>query len=318
MSAVETADITHAGVRISRLGFGCAGLMRIASRRGRSKLLDTTFDLGVRHYDVARMYGLGTVESEIGRFVASRRDEVTIATKFGIDAPRGFGHLGLLQQPARAFLNRVPAARNAIKQRSDAFVPPRRYDADIAQRSLDKSLSELNVDYIDILFVHDPNPSDDVASAELADFFEGARAAGKIRSWGVSQDAHPGLRIRATLGSSAILQIRDDVFSRQLYTEPTIVFGVLGAPRDRIVTALKDEDRRLAWNSRLGSDVLAGDTLAQLLIAEALDANPGGAALFSTTQPDRIAPAVAAANYAPPAEILATFRDLVASIGDVS
>ncbi len=51
-----------------------------------------------------------------------------------------------------------------------------------------QSLTALGVDYVDILFVHGPEPSDTVATDELREFFERARQQGKIRAWGVSQD----------------------------------------------------------------------------------------------------------------------------------
>ncbi|HET9153536.1 MAG TPA: aldo/keto reductase [Solirubrobacterales bacterium] len=53
-----------------RLGFGCASLMRLPSRRRRQALLAEAFEQGIRHFDVARMYGLGAAEGELGRFAA--------------------------------------------------------------------------------------------------------------------------------------------------------------------------------------------------------------------------------------------------------
>src|SRR6185503_14619010 len=58
-----------------RLGFGCASLMRVPSRREREALLGEAFEQGIRHFDVARMYGLGAAESELGRFARGRREE---------------------------------------------------------------------------------------------------------------------------------------------------------------------------------------------------------------------------------------------------
>ena len=52
--------------------------------------------------------------------------------------------------------------------------------------SLDASLAALDVDYVDILFVHGPRPGDTIANGELREFFEQAHRQGKIRAWGVS------------------------------------------------------------------------------------------------------------------------------------
>lgn len=299
-------------LRVSRLGFGCASLMRVTSARERLHLLDSAFGQGLRHFDVARMYGLGAVESEVGRFARGRdRDQLTIATKFGIDPARGLQRLGRLQQPARELLNRVPSARQAVKRRSSAAMSSRRYDLAIAQRSFDRSLRELDLDYVDILFIHDPSPGDDIRSAELVAFFEAQRAAGKLRAWGVSQDAHPGLNVVGSLGPSAILQIRETIFDTERTSGPRMTFGVLGAPHERLAARLQsDPGLRHHWSDRLGADPLVGDTLARLLLADALDANPGGTVLFSTIRANRLPVAASVLADPPSFEMLTGFRDL--------
>lgn len=309
-----TVTLAHADLELSRLGFGCASLMRITSDRARRHLLDEAFDHGIRHFDVARMYGLGAVEGEVGRFARGRRrDELTIATKFGIDPAGGLGRLARFQRPARAFMNRVPAARQAVKRRGDAMMTPRRYDLEIARRSFDTSLRELGLDYVDVLFIHDPSPGDDVRAEELLGFFEQQRAAGKLRSWGVSQDAHPGLDVASRLGPSAVLQVREHALARADREEPRVTFGVLGGPHAELSAWLQAEPAaRRRWTSALGTDPCRGDTLAALLLADALDANPGGAVLFSTTKPDRVRFAARTLAEPPGAETLATFRTLLA------
>src|SRR4051812_47294530 len=118
--------LENAGIEVSRLGFGCAGLMRLTSGRARRALLEEAFHSGLRHFDVARMYGLGRAESELGAFAKNRREQLTIATKFGIQPAGGLGTLAHLQRPVRGFLNRIPAARAVLKRRSDALHTPRR------------------------------------------------------------------------------------------------------------------------------------------------------------------------------------------------
>ncbi len=287
--------------------------MRITSERARRYLLDNAFDHGITHFDVARMYGLGAVEGEVGRFARGRRrDQLTIATKFGIDPAAGLGRLARFQQPAREVLNRVPAARRALQRRSAAMMSPRRYDLEVAQRSFDTSLREFGLDHVDILFVHDPAPHDDVRAEELTGFFEAQRAAGKLRAWGVSQDAHAGLRVVDRLGPTAILQIRDTIFNRAQSDTPYIGFGVLGDPHADILRALEtDPETRRRWTAALGTDPARDDTLARLLLAEALDANATGAVLYSTVRPQRIRFAAEAVTDPPEPEMIAAFRELV-------
>lgn len=309
---MTTTDLSHADLRISRLGFGCASLMRVTSQRARLHLLDAAFGHGLRHFDVARMYGLGAVEGEVGRFARGRRrDQLTIATKFGIEPSAGLGRFARFQQPARELMNRVPAARRAVKRRSSAMMTPRRYDLAIAQRSFETSLRELGLDYVDLLFVHDPAPQDDIHAEELTAFFQAQRDAGKIRAWGVSQDAHPGLDVVGELGPSAVLQIRETVFARATSANPRVSFGVLGAPREELLGRLHaDPVLRRAWTAQLGVDPCAGDTLARLLLADALDANATGAVLYSTIRPERLRVAGQALTDPPAPETLAAFRDL--------
>src|SRR5580704_5777538 len=99
------------GITSTRIGFGCAGLMREPSARKRQGLLAAAFDQGITHFDVARMYGLGAAEGELGRCARDRRDRVVIATKFGIEPASASGRLAHLQGPARWLLARYPALR---------------------------------------------------------------------------------------------------------------------------------------------------------------------------------------------------------------
>lgn len=307
------ARFSQAGLETTRLGFGCASLMRLTTARERDALLGTAFAADIRHFDVARLYGLGQAEAELGRFARARRDQLTIATKFGIEPASGLGALARFQAPARALLNRYPRLRAAVKKRDEAFHEPRRYDAAIARRSLDKSLTELGLDYVDVLFVHDPAPGDHVHTEELSAFFEDVKAAGKIRAWGVSQDAHPGMELVGRLGPSALLQVREDALARASRPDPVLSFGVLGAAHARITRALHgDAALRRRWTEQLGDDPLSGNLLATLLIADALAANPEGVILYSTTDAGRIAVAAGALASPPAQSVRQAFTDLVA------
>ncbi len=207
------------------LGFGCASLMRLASRRDRQELLFTAWDGGIRHFDVARMYGLGQAEGELGRFLKGRRDSVTVATKFGIEPKAAVGAVARFQGPLRASLERFPAARRAVRSRAESFHAPRHYDATLAQRSLDRSLLELGLEYVDVLFVHDPRPCDEVHADGLRAFFADQKARGTIRAWGVSQDAFPEFAVLETIGDDGLLQIRHDILSEPLPAPAAITFG---------------------------------------------------------------------------------------------
>ena len=269
---------------------------------------------GLDHFDVARMYGLGMAESELGRFARGRWDQITIATKFGIEP--GSPRLARLQAPARAAVARLPALRAALKRRGSASHPPRRYDAAIARKSLEASLRELGTDYVDIFFVHDPAPGDHVDLDGLGELCEGLIESGKIRAWGISGDPDPcaGLSHGA---AGSLLQVRDEIFE-PLQAPPdqaprTITFGVLSNALPLIQGHLSaGVERRLRWRAAVGQDCGNAGILASLLLRDALDRNRDGTVLFGTTRPERIRLAVAAADPARhDRDALRAFRECV-------
>jgi len=75
---MSNVTLQNTDITTSSIGFGCAGLMRTPTSKGRSRLLNTAFNSGIRHFDVARVYGIGQAEAELGTFIKSRRSEITI------------------------------------------------------------------------------------------------------------------------------------------------------------------------------------------------------------------------------------------------
>lgn len=281
------------GVLSTRIGFGCAGLMRQPSTRERQRLLLEAFEQGIRHFDVARMYGLGAAEREVGRFASTRRDSVVIATKFGIDAAPAAGRLARWQGPARRLIARYPALRRYAKRHTGTLHQAHRYDAATARASLQTSLRELGTDYVDIMFLHDPAPSDDVDLAEIGDYLDQARAAGLIRAWGIAGEQDPCLDLMRSSPSTSVLQLRDQALLR---TDPLpddvgplITFGVLGDALAHVARHLTEfPDRRAEWSEALEVDCSSSDGLATLLLCDALNANDRGVVLYSTTRPERL------------------------------
>ncbi|MBY0441677.1 MAG: aldo/keto reductase [Mycobacteriaceae bacterium] len=299
-------------MHVSAVGFGCGGLMQSPYRKERMAVLGSAVDNGITHFDTARMYGLGMAEAELGAFLRTiRRDSVTVATKFGIDAVGSAQRFGRFQAPARALLRRAPAIRRVIKRSQDAFATARTYDAATAARSLDQSLTALNVDYIDILFVHAPRPTDIVHGDELRHFFENARQQGKIRAWGVSQDEGMDVDIAGQFGPDGVSQLQGSLLN-PAPRSADIAFGVLAQPHAVLSAALRS-DRQLAqhWREVLQRDPLASGVLSTLLLASATTALNCRAILYSTTKPHRIAEAAHAVASPPDADVLTRFSVLV-------
>ena len=300
-----------------RLGLGCAGLMRLPRRGDRRRLLDAAYDAGLRHFDVARMYGLGMAEGELGRFARGRREEVSIATKFGIDPPSPT--LARLQAPARAAIAKLPALRRAVKRRDSAFHAGGDLSPAAARASLETSLAELGVDHVDFLFLHEPGAVAGEAAAALGAELESLRAEGKLRAWGGAGEPAPvSSLMREWPGAQA--QWREDVFapvSTGTEEPPAISFGVLSAAMPRIAAALADPAERRRGSEAVGIDLGDPEALAQLLLREALDRNRRGGVLFATVRPERLPGAVAAALADADSggdEQLDALRDLVASL----
>jgi D-threo-aldose 1-dehydrogenase len=111
---VETRELAGGAVSTSALGLGCAELFSLPRERDRSAVFEAAYELGVRHFDVAPMYGLGAAERELGRFVRGRRESVTIATKFGIEPTSASRVLQVVQSPLRAALRRAPGLKAGL------------------------------------------------------------------------------------------------------------------------------------------------------------------------------------------------------------
>ena len=326
---MRTITIPGTALTTSELGFGCADLYREPSAGRRRRLLDAAYAAGIRHFDAAPMYGLGLAERELGRFARGRRDDVVIATKFGIAPTRACLALGRVQGPARRVLAAVPALRS--RARSSAAGPASGragaalyravgFDAAAAELSLQRSLRELRTEHVDLLLMHDPEPGG-VRSDDVCAYLERARDAGLIRAWGVAGEPQPALAVAQALPVGVpVLQVRRDILERSAADEACaafagrIVFGVLGRALQTVVRHVTaDPARRRAWADAVGLDCAVPEVVARLVLAHALRENRDGVVLFSTIREDhlRSAAAVSAAGDGPGDEQLDRFARLV-------
>ena len=299
-------------VAVSRIGFACAGIMRLPSARERRRLIAAAIDAGLTHFDIARLYGLGAAEGELGRAIRGRESTVTVATKFGIDAPGAFSRLGRLQSPARALLAASPGARSIVRRRREMFATPRVYDAPRARLSLDTSLRELGLEHVDILFLHDPRPQDQIDTDGLMDFLTGARAAGKLRAWGMSFDDEAGLKVLPRLPEPGIVQLRHHVLTDTQPRPRSIAFGPLSAHADITRWLSQSPAARRRWTEAIGADPLERDVLARLLVAHTLDEEGVAACLYATTKLARLSVAASVLRSPVPPEQLDAFARCLA------
>ena len=280
------------------VGFGCVGLLRIPLPFQRARLLRTAIALGITHFDVARMYGLGAAEGVIGQALKPLRDRVTLATKFGIprDVPNPL--VVNLKYGARWLLSLRPGAVQRYKQNAAASAPPagRHVNFSLAEleRSLATSLQQLQTECIDLLFLHEPREGDAIPH-DLGQALRQKVNEGKVGAFGVSgypRDVAYFLQQRPEVCGDAIqynysiLNEGDEAPPRQGFTG---MFRVLDGTLSPMANVLLHEPALAkTWSRHLDLDLTHAENLGIVILATTLALNPDGMVIFSTTHPGRL------------------------------
>ena len=181
-------------LEVSAQGLGCMGMSHGFGESDDEQsvaTLNRAIDLGVRLLDTADYYGHGHNERLLARVLAGRRDEVVLATKFGL-----VGNYG------------------------DA--PSVRGDAAYVRQACDASLGRLGVDVIDLYYLHRVDPAVPIeetvgAMAELV-------AAGKVRYLGLSEAGAATIRRAHAVHPISALQSEYSLWTRDIEAEilPTL------------------------------------------------------------------------------------------------
>ena len=300
--------------RARSLGFGCAGLHSLPGRRERSAVLEAAYDLGIRHFDVAPIYGLGRAEAELADF-AQRHPDIRIATKFGI-RPTAIGHLaGLVQPPIRRLLQKTATLKSTIKQSGatpDAgavgriLYARRPYSAASAERALASSLRALGAERIEYFFLHEPVgvPANDYR--DLVNYLETQRSRGVIGHWGPAGDlSRTDDAMVATLTVRApAVQFPYDLIDGYRGPQPEpdrpfITFGFLAGTLPRVTDVLRREpELRERCSALLDADLGDPRTVLKLLVRDAVTHNRDGIVLLSSTKVQNLEMACASADVA--------------------
>ncbi|WP_320053551.1 aldo/keto reductase [uncultured Acetobacteroides sp.] len=144
-------------LEVSAIGFGCMGLNFAYSHKLEKtesiKLIRAAFENGVTLFDTAEMYGPYTNEELVGEALAPFRDQVVIASKFGIKFDDG----------------------KQVQDSSPAQI----------RKSVEGSLKRLNTDVIDLYYQHrvDINTPIEIVAETIKELVK----EGKIKHWGLSE-----------------------------------------------------------------------------------------------------------------------------------
>ena len=76
-------------LQVSAVGLGCNNFGWRIDAEASAKVIDTAIESGVTFFDTADRYGKGQSEDFLGRALGKRRDEIVLATKFGMEMEKG-------------------------------------------------------------------------------------------------------------------------------------------------------------------------------------------------------------------------------------
>jgi D-threo-aldose 1-dehydrogenase len=270
---------------LDRVGFGCVALATMGTPRAARRLLDAAFEGGVRHFDTAPVYGRGYSERLLGEFLRGKRDQVSVATKFGLAPPRPATLPPAFVLPLNALrrrLRRPPApAPAAGADRAPAASPSSALGKrDIRptigraaiQASFDASCRALRTDYVDLYLLHEHVPA--ALETAAVDLLLELRATQRVRTLGLAANG----------GNYLDLSAEDVARWEVLQYE----FGPAWPAHAALPRRFPDKTH--IFHSCLKNvAALGGGRTPGEVLRDCLAANPRGRVLFSSTDPGHIA-----------------------------
>ena len=185
---MEFGQFGRTGLKVSAVGFGCWEIGGTYGRIDESQFqraVAQAMDSGITCFDTAEAYGMGVSEEALARALGGRRNDVVIATKFGV---------GYEEMPSR---------RDSSRERVLA--------------SIDKSLQRLRTDHVDVYLVHWPDPNTPLEETMRA--LDDVVRQGKVRFIGVSNFRLAQIEECARLRRIDVVQYAWNMFDRRMQAE---------------------------------------------------------------------------------------------------
>ena len=189
---LPTRKLGTSGLEVGAIGLGCMSFSQVYGGfegYDPNETIHRALDLGVTLLDTADVYGPHTSERVVGEAIKGRRDEVVVATKFGLSPDLSGGGFKLTVDGRPEY----------------------------AHQAVDGSLERLGVDHIDLYYLHRPDTT--IPIEETVGAMAEMVAAGKVRYLGLSEASADTLRRACAVHPITALQTEYSIWSRDIEGE---------------------------------------------------------------------------------------------------
>jgi len=184
---MQKRTLGTSGLEVSAIGLGCMGMSQSYGAPMETadavRLIRAAFERGITFFDTAEVYGPFKNEEVVGEALQPIRDQVVIATKFGIDIAGTAGHSGMDSRPEHI------------------------------REVVEASLKRLRTDHIDLLYQHRVDPV--VPIEEVAGTVKDLIQQGKVKHFGLSEAGVRTIRRAHAVQPVAALQSEYSLWWRE-------------------------------------------------------------------------------------------------------